>query len=121
MTTIVDVGEEVEWEGRANHDSDNMISLRDLIYQESEHEADCLLNNSSSKNDNDNIDDDDDDDSTASTRTLLSSSVTIIDNDDKLWDPSDPNEAAIIADVELIQRYLLNQNQHHQQQQHHHQ
>ena len=126
MTTIVDVGEEVEWEGRANYDSDNMISLRDLIYQESEHEADCLLNNSSSKNDNDNIDDDDDDDdSTASTRTLFSSSVAIIDNDEELWDPSDPNEAAIIADVELIQSYLLNQNQHHQQkqkqqQQHHH-
>jgi hypothetical protein len=115
------------------HTTTNLISVRDLIYEEAECEADAILGTT---NINSYIIDDDDDDAPAddvddydkeSTTPCLKSSVARHDcccindhfnNGDEVALLLDPQEAAISADVELIKRYCLLPRRRQQQQEH---
>ncbi|OEU10970.1 hypothetical protein FRACYDRAFT_246071 [Fragilariopsis cylindrus CCMP1102] len=101
----------------------NMISLRDLIYQEAEYEAECFLNKCSKESSSVNNDDnDDDDDESVDTTAAVDDGNTIHEEEDDFL-LSDlllcPNGAAIIADAEMIeQRHNFLSN--HQPQYHRH-
>mmetsp|Transcript_40896 Transcript_40896/g.45578 ORF Transcript_40896/g.45578 Transcript_40896/m.45578 type:complete len:230 (+) Transcript_40896:93-782(+) len=79
------------------------MSLRDLIYQEAENEADAILNasssSSSSRDENDNEQDNDID---------IDIDTDTYDDDTMVLDPD--NLAAIVVDVELIERCYLRHN-----------
>jgi hypothetical protein len=102
-----------------------MLLLRDLIYQETEYEADFILNKCN-KNENcsDNNSDVDDDESFVTTADVADEHP--MDDDDELWSSDlllDPlHEAAIyiLTDAELNERhhrFLVIQQQQQQQQQ----
>jgi hypothetical protein len=125
----------VEEEGNiCGHTTTNLISIRDVIYQEAECEADAILNGT---NDADDVDDYDKESTTSglNSSTIAAAAAAAQncdrccnnnDNDNDNNDDNnevaamllDPQEVAIAADVELIKRYSLLPHRRQQQQEH---
>jgi hypothetical protein len=85
-----------------------MISLLDLIYQEAEYEAECFLNKYTTENSSVNNDDGE----SVVTTAAVTGDKAMDEEEDLLLDP---HEAAIMADIELIERhhFLINHQQQH--------